>query len=115
MEFMESIPILTLILFLPSVFLQVVFPILSETYSRSNKDDFHSVLSIQIQAILLITLPTVVITIALSGILASLYGAAFEGTGEIIAILMLAVFFSSLTMGMQPVYDGTGDLRSDVY
>lgn len=98
----------TLILFLPSVFLQVVFPILSETYGRSNKDDFHSVLSIQIQAILLITLPTVVITIALSGVLASLYGAAFEGTGEVIAILMLAVFFSSLTTGFSPVYDGTG-------
>jgi len=97
-----------LILFLPSVFLQVVFPILSETYGRSDRGDFHSVLSIQIQAILLITLPVVVMTITLSGVIASLYGAAFEGTGEVISVLMLAVFFSSLSMGFQSIYDGTG-------
>lgn len=98
----------TLILFLPSIFLQVVFPMLSETYSRSNRDDFHSVLSIQMQAILLITLPIVVMTITLSEVVASLYGAAYEGTGEVISVLMLAVFISSLSMGLQSVYDGTG-------
>jgi O-antigen/teichoic acid export membrane protein len=97
-----------LILFLPAVFLRVILPIMSETYGKKGMDEFKAAVSMQFQAVCLISLPLVILTIGFSAPLAAIFGKQFESTETIIPILMLSVFFFTLNHSLRQVYDSTG-------
>lgn len=97
-----------LILFLPAILTRVALPMLSETYSRDADKDFRDVISVHFQTICLITLPIVILTIALAGPLTALFGEKFQGARAILPVLLISVFFHTLNESVRRVYDGTG-------
>jgi O-antigen/teichoic acid export membrane protein len=94
-----------IILFLPAVLIRVILPILSETFGKKGRDEFKAAVSMQFQAVCLVSLPLVILTIGFSKPLAAIFGKQFEGTETVIPVLMLSVFFFTLNHSVRQIYD----------
>jgi O-antigen/teichoic acid export membrane protein len=83
-----------IIVFLPTLMMSSLFPVLSELHGRDDKIHFNRIISLNYHTIWVVALPLTVLTIIIGEDLISLFGEQFTSAGEIISILMIACFLS---------------------
>jgi O-antigen/teichoic acid export membrane protein len=98
------------IIFLPALLTSAMLPVLSETHSRENKDDFTRTIVFNLRGTWAVAFPLTVMVILLGKFLAQLLGKQFSGTEHIIAILMVACFLNVVNGAVGCAMVGAGKI-----
>lgn len=99
-----------LIIFLPALLTSAMLPVLSETHSRENKDDFIHTISLNLRGTWIVAFPMTVLVILMGKQLAQLFGKQFLGSEQMIAILMLACFLNVVNGAVGGALVGSGKI-----
>ena len=82
------------VMLLPQMLSAAMLPILAETYSRPDKNNFNESVYLNLRLVWVISLPIAVLMILFGANFAKLYGSEYVGMEMVLPVLMAAVFFN---------------------
>lgn len=103
------------VIYLLSMLMSVMLPVLSETHGRSDKTDFKRVVSLNLRVAWLIALPITVIIISLGVPAAALFGKQYLDAAPIITILMASVFLQIINVTIASAIAGSGRIWTGMF
>lgn len=89
----------------PTMMAGVVLPILSESHGRNAASEYRHALSLQIKAVMMVSLPITIALIGFSRLIAALYGAKYHGADELLPLVVVAGFFHTFNMALRVNYE----------
>jgi O-antigen/teichoic acid export membrane protein len=96
------------ILFMPAALGRAIFPMLSESFGKEAQSEYKRGVNLQVYSCWLITLPMTIAIIGSTDLLVALFGEQFAEAGRVIPVVMLAVFFTSVTQASGKALESAG-------
>ena len=103
-----------IVMFIPNAIGNVMLPVLSKFYGDADQGEFESAMTLNLLLAIRIALPTAMLGIAISSILVFAFGDKFANAGEVIPVVMLAVFIYSLNQASRQAFTSTGRIWTNL-
>ncbi len=86
----------SILIFLPMALTTALLPVLSETFGRGDRDGFGHTLTINLRVVWAVALPVTAALLAMRGPISALFGPSFRDLAGVLALSLVAVFFTVL-------------------
>jgi len=97
-----------LILFLPGLLASVMLPVLSDAYGQKENSDFTKAITLNLRATWIVCLPLTMLVMVLNKPLSALFGRSFNGSGPVLALLMVSCFLMVVNNTVGTALAGSG-------